>query len=140
MLPTKACPVVFRDASFSRILVFKHPLAGVQLVKGSIETDEEPAAAALRELCEETGICDARVDRDLGVWVSGFEGQVWSFHLCSVSLPLPDSWVHHAKDDGGLKLDFYWHSVSEQAEKDWHPVFRGALQYILGAVALRENE
>jgi 8-oxo-dGTP pyrophosphatase MutT (NUDIX family) len=76
MAPNKACPILFRDPGFSRILVFKHPSTGVQLVKGTIESGEPPADAALRELREEAGISNAKVDRDLGTWVSGFENQI----------------------------------------------------------------
>src|SRR6476469_8158119 len=91
ILPNKACPVVFRDdAAFSRILVFRHPSAGIQLVKGTIEPGEDPAKAAVRELCEESGICDARVERNLGLWVSGIEDQVWSLHVCSTLHMLPE--------------------------------------------------
>jgi 8-oxo-dGTP pyrophosphatase MutT (NUDIX family) len=132
MVPNKACPVVFRDPALSRILIFRHPRAGIQLVKGNIEPEEQPAGAALRELCEESGICDARVERDLGLWVSGFENQVWSLHLCSTPRALPESWIHHSEDDGGLDLTFYWHSVDQPPSDEWHPVFQRALLHILG--------
>jgi 8-oxo-dGTP pyrophosphatase MutT (NUDIX family) len=126
-VPNKGCPVVFRDPSFSRILVFKHPFAGIQLVKGTIETGETPAAAALRELCEESGICDGRVDRDLGIWESGFQNQIWSLHLCSTARELPKSWLHHTNDDGGLDLTFYWYPINQIPDHHWHSLFRRAL-------------
>lgn len=129
--PDKACPVVFRDRSLTRLLVFRHPSAGVQLVKGTIEPGEHPGDAALRELCEESGICDARVDRDLGVWSSGFEGQVWSLHVCSTPRPLPEFWVRHNKDDGGIDLKFYWHPIEEAPQEDWHALFQRAFAEIL---------
>jgi 8-oxo-dGTP pyrophosphatase MutT (NUDIX family) len=50
-------------------MAFRHPLAGCQLVKGSIE-NEEPSAAAVRELYEEAGV-RALADSDLGLWDSG---------------------------------------------------------------------
>ncbi len=131
MVATKACPIVFSDPTHSRILVFKHPVAGIQLVKGTIEVGEQPAAAALRELCEESGIYDATVTRDLGTWVAGFEAQVWSFHLCSSPTTLPESWVHHTNDDGGLDLMFYWHPVDQKPNQEWHSLFQRALQYVL---------
>jgi 8-oxo-dGTP pyrophosphatase MutT (NUDIX family) len=131
MVPNKACPIVFRDASFARILVFRHPLAGIQLVKGTIEPGENPAGACLRELCEESGICDARVDRNLGVWETGFENQVWSLHLCLTPSELPESWVHRTQDDNGLDLTFYWHSVDQASKHDWHPLYQRALLQIL---------
>jgi 8-oxo-dGTP pyrophosphatase MutT (NUDIX family) len=134
MVPTKSCPVVFRDSTLSRILVFKHPRAGIQLVKGTIEAGETPAIAALRELHEESGIFNAVVDRDLGLWISGFEGRIWSFQLCSTSQALPESWVHHTEDDGGLDLKFYWHPINQIPQQDCHPVFQRALRHILGVI------
>jgi 8-oxo-dGTP pyrophosphatase MutT (NUDIX family) len=83
MVPNKTCPVVVRNQGDGlQVLAFRHPLAGCQIVKGTIEKDESAANAALRELFEEAGIQSATVIRDLGVWNSGYEGQVWSFHLC----------------------------------------------------------
>ena len=141
MVPNKACPIVFRDRSLSEILVFRHPHAGIQIVKGTIELGEHPAQAALRELCEESGICDARVDRDLGLWLPNFEDQVWSLHLCSTPRLLPRSWVHHTKDGGGLDLTFYWHSVDQTPEDTWHPLFRRAFQHVLGCLPVsRRND
>ena len=36
--------------------MFRHPLAGIQLVKGTVEPSEKPADAARRELFEESGL------------------------------------------------------------------------------------
>src|SRR5215467_1477521 len=124
MVPTKACAVLFSDATYSRILVFRHPHAGIQLVKGTIEAGETPEHAALRELEEESGICDATVDRDLGLWDAGFEGQIWSLQLCSTRRRLHGSWVHFTNDDGGLNLTFFWHPVVESTNDDWHPLYQ----------------
>lgn len=103
-------------------------------MKGRIEDGEKPVDAAIRELCEESGICDAKADRDFGLWRSGFENQVWSFHLCSTPHALPESWVHHARDDGGLDLRFYWHSVNQPPNEEWPPLFQRALRHILNCV------
>lgn len=62
MIATKVCAVVVRDG---RLLMFRHPRAGGQLVKGSIEYGEDIGSAAIRELFEEAGI-RARVVADLG--------------------------------------------------------------------------
>lgn len=37
MRPNKACSVVLSSARLPRILLFRHPQAGVQLVRGTIE-------------------------------------------------------------------------------------------------------
>ena len=47
----KVVPVIFRNINQrTEILVFKHPIAGIQIVKGTVETNEELEEAALREL------------------------------------------------------------------------------------------
>ena len=54
MLPNKVCPVVFRRVdSVVEVLAFEHPVAGYQLVKGTVESGESIETAALRELAEE---------------------------------------------------------------------------------------
>ncbi|WP_272972120.1 NUDIX domain-containing protein [Comamonas terrigena] len=65
--PGKACPVVIRGLGTIEILAFEHPLAGLQLVKGTIEPGETSAAAALRELREESGLHASHVATDLGI-------------------------------------------------------------------------
>ena len=127
--PGKACPVVIRDHGHIEILAFAHPLAGLQLVKGTIEPGETSAAAALRELREESGLHASRVMADLGVWASGYENQIWAFYLCEVHHP-PDSWTHRTSDNGGHDFRFFWHPLSQQPSAQWHWVYQRALQYI----------
>ncbi|MBF0678189.1 MAG: NUDIX domain-containing protein [Devosia sp.] len=53
----KVCPVVVRGSGRDQeILVFHHPQAGVQLVKGTLEPGEDPVTGDLRELAEESGL------------------------------------------------------------------------------------
>jgi len=131
MRPNKVCPLVFRrQSSGDEVLVFRHPNAGVQLVKGTIEAGEEPQHAALRELREESGIESARVGESRGIWDSGHDGQVWEFVEIDVSQSLPDRWVHAAPDDGGREFEFYWHRIAETPSAEWHAVFIGALEFI----------
>ena len=53
----KVCPIVSRCSNETQeILMFRHPLAGIQLVKGTVEPSENPADAARRELFEESGL------------------------------------------------------------------------------------
>ncbi|WP_432767542.1 NUDIX domain-containing protein [Pseudomonas frederiksbergensis] len=68
MSPNKACPVILSSIPGTHILLFRHPIAGVQLVKGTIEIGETPAQTALRELSEESGIEAASVVSDMGCW------------------------------------------------------------------------
>jgi len=116
------------------VLAFDHPLAGLQLVKGTIESGESIEVAALRELAEESGIEAAVVTRNLGIWSSGFEGQVWALVECKPSQACPESWVHLAPDDGGHAFRFFWHPLFESAESNrWHSLFQGALGFIQNA-------
>ncbi|MEG2468886.1 MAG: NUDIX domain-containing protein [Comamonas sp.] len=127
--PDKACPVVIRGQGAIEILAFEHPLAGLQLVKGTIETGESSRAAALRELREESGLSASNVSADLGIWTSGYANQIWAFHLCEVDSPL-ESWIHRTSDDGGHDFKFFWYPLSQQPNEQWHSLFQGALKYI----------
>lgn len=70
----KVTTFVLRDApDGTELLTFLHPSAGRQIPAGSVEPDEEPQAAAMREVLEETGVSDLRgltqigqMDEDLG--------------------------------------------------------------------------
>jgi len=130
MPPNKACAVLMSAAPDPRILLFRHPVAGVQLVKGSIETGETPGDAALRELVEESGITGAKVEADLGLWQAGHEGQVWSFHLCRAAGPLPQQWSHQTVDDHGHRFDFFWASLDRMPVEDCDPLFQRALVHL----------
>lgn len=52
----KVCPIVLRqNKGRIDILLFQHPNAGIQLVKGTPEAGEDLLHASLRELWEESG-------------------------------------------------------------------------------------
>lgn len=121
-----------RDGNW-RILAFRHPLAGCQLVKGTIETGESAAAAALRELFEEAGIDSASIIGDLGIWETDYENQVWALYLCGAD-ELPDHWTHRTEDDDGLKFSFFLQPLDEAPNAEWHPLYRNALRYIKSAI------
>jgi 8-oxo-dGTP pyrophosphatase MutT (NUDIX family) len=111
------------------ILAFVHPLAGKQIVKGTLEPGESLQAACIRELYEEAGLTATPV-RDLGPWASTDPNQVWGFCLMACSGPLADRWDHYTQDDGGHIFQFFWQSLDEQLDDDWHPLFKGAIGYI----------
>ncbi|NWD62285.1 NUDIX domain-containing protein [Pseudomonas sp. IPO3774] len=136
----KACPVILRTRQSLEILAFKHPLAGLQLVKGSLEPGESTEAAAVRELLEEAGIT-GKVIRDLGTWHSASTGHTWAFHQCLIPEDLPDTWTHFAEDDGGHEFQFFWHPLASEPSEEWHPVFKDALEFLkprLAEVSLQE--
>ncbi|KNH44466.1 NUDIX domain-containing protein [Pseudomonas sp. JV414] len=135
MSPNKACPVILSNTSVPRILLFRHPLAGVQLVKGTIEAGETPAQTALRELREESGIDAATAVCDMGYWIAGHLDQVWSFQLCEAQIPLPEQWTHYTFDDHGHAFSFFWAPLDDLPFAHCHPVFHRALLYVKTALS-----
>ncbi len=123
----EACPVVTRDVNGAKeVLVFHHPEAGVQFVKGTIEKGETVLSAALRELHEESGIRTAMDTEYLGMWQSEYENQEWHFVHCHCE-NLAESWRHYTQDDGGHYFNFFWHSINSPSNKDWYEVYERAL-------------
>ncbi|NUT81367.1 NUDIX hydrolase [Pseudomonas brassicacearum] len=130
MRPNKACPIILSHSHPPRILLFHHPLAGVQIVKGTIEVGEFAWQAALRELNEEAGIDCATVSADLGCWDADHLAQVWSFHLCDPRIALPERWTYNTCDGGGLAFEFFWAPFDDLPYDQCHPVFCRALRFL----------
>ena len=121
----KACACVISDG---HLLVFKHPLSGIQLPKGTIEQGEAPEEAVLRELEEESGITSGIVVSKIKESIYIFEGyevnsgedqkQIWHlFHIASEYKP-PKTWVHKAtgsEAEEGLLFSYFWHHLDDQA-------------------------
>lgn len=133
MAVEKACPVVLRkNRDKWEILAFVHPLAGAQLVKGTIEAKESPSAACQRELYEEAGVA-GRCRRLLGRWQKAAHEPIWNFGLMDTEV-LPDEWEHFCTDDGGHYFKFFWHPLYKTPDTRWHPLFVDALHFIRMAV------
>ena len=127
---TKACPVVLRPRSSGiELLAFRHPLAGCQLVKGTIEPGETLPDACRRELHEESGL-QASAAQFLGRWEAGFEGQIWGFYLMRLAGQAPDSWDHFTTDGGGHVFSFFWHPLDSPPGHEWHLHFQQAVAFI----------
>ena len=127
----KVVPVVLRMWNGRlQILVFRHPLAGIQIVKGTVEHDEPLENAALRELSEESGIDNASVEKFIGVYSPQQTGPDWYVFLCQVNETLADDWIHHCADDGGLNFEFFWHPVFSLPTSEWHMIFQDLLKFI----------
>jgi 8-oxo-dGTP pyrophosphatase MutT (NUDIX family) len=127
----KACPVLLRRREGRlQILAFRHPLAGPQLVKGTVEEEENPRQTVLRELGEESGILDARLVESWGQLLLRVEKQRWHLFLCQVERPLPDEWTFYTTDGGGHDFAFFWHNLDDAASDEWSLAFRKALGFI----------
>lgn len=132
--PEKSCPVVIRAHAGPReILAFVHPNGDKQLVKGTIEANETPLAAAYRELQEESGIIVSQPMKSLGTAQIGAKGEVWHFFICELS-GLPDTWDHQTTDDGGHIFSFFWHPLHAPLDDRWDPIFQQASAYLLPLV------
>ncbi|MGR5554193.1 NUDIX hydrolase [Vibrio alfacsensis] len=128
----KVCPLVLRnDGESFELLLFEHPLAGVQLVKGTVEmSDDSLESAALRELKEESGISSVSTTRYLSSWESGYQNQLWHFVLCDVSETLPAVWSFYTQDDGGHEFSFFWHKLGNPINLKCHKLFSDAIKQV----------
>jgi len=64
----KVTAFVTRETAGGRLLlVFRHPLNGIQLPAGTVELGESPETAVMREAREETGLDGLRLVRPLGM-------------------------------------------------------------------------
>jgi ADP-ribose pyrophosphatase YjhB (NUDIX family) len=135
--PQKACPVIIRKTDRGvEILAFRHPAAGCQLVKGTIEDAELVLHAAERELLEESGVAGRAIAYLGAVHMTATE-QEWHFVLCQVPRqagPLPETRTHWTSDGGGLEFEFFWHPLGQETDESWHPIFRDALAFIAGRI------
>jgi ADP-ribose pyrophosphatase YjhB (NUDIX family) len=115
-------------AGQTEVLAFRHPTAGHQLVKGTIEADETIQHAAERELREESGIVGIATDYLGLVHMEDLE-QEWHFIVCRTGT-LGDAWTNRTTDGGGLDFQFFWHPLICEPDENWHPVFKRALAFI----------
>lgn len=129
----KACPIVLHpDGAPLRHLLLRHPQAGLQLVKGTVKPNEDPARAAMRELYEESGL-ETVSATPVGVSDHITNGERWHFALCRVKPPVREAWQHFCADDTGHLFQFSWRSLV-------HPLptmdarFQAALHWIRNAL------
>jgi 8-oxo-dGTP pyrophosphatase MutT (NUDIX family) len=133
----KAVAIVLRHrGAVPEVLAFRHPLAGVQLPKGTVEPGEDPAAAALRELHEESGLELEAAPLAIGRWERQLDGRfgeepggdlhVWHLFLIETREALPEHWTHRAEgsaEEDGLEFAFHWLPVDAALRARLHPVF-----------------
>lgn len=105
-----------------KVLVFEHPLAGVQIPKGTVEHDEEPAQAVIREMEEETGLTQFEIKRLIGkdLWKSDNDEIHERYFYELIALEKVESeWFFQPQGGGeeeGLTFRFFWVSEEDQIE------------------------
>ena len=131
-----------------KLLVFNHvefPEAGVQVPGGTMERDELPESAVLREALEETGLEGLQLAAYLGCDVMqvpeskpGEQHQRHFYHLVCTG-GAPDNWLHYERhpSEGPLEpilFDFYWLPVAEAMEA-LNPYYTARLNDLLESLA-----
>lgn len=135
----KACPVVVRNREDQfEVLVFRHPIAGIQLVKGTVEPGESSRSASERELEEEAGI-KLKAEHLLLEWRRNPGDSTWAIWLMEQGDHLPNCWDHYCEDDGGRLFHYFWHPLSLSTDSEWHPVFVDALTAIRETLVIRNT-
>lgn len=131
MLVDKAVPILLREKDGQQeILVFEHPLAGRQLVKGTIEAGESGEEAAVRELFEESGLDGVSQTIFLGTEEYTDIGQRWHFFLCHLGFEPAEAWDHYTEDGGGLTFNFLWQPLDRPIHNPDGEVFEQARQFV----------
>lgn len=138
-MPTLKRKVVAYITWNDKLLVFSHPdfpEAGIQVPAGTIEPDESPDAAVLREAFEETGLSELSLVAPLGEQVRDVTPfgkdelhHRYFFHLrCTEAAP--QTWRHWEEfpSDGSARVafDFFW----AQLPNDVPPLIAGHDAYL----------
>lgn len=116
----KAYAYVTRPGT-DEILVFRHPdpVAGIQIPKGTVDPGEEPRAAVVRELREESGLDASRpvVHLASDSWSHPTKPKIYRrhfFHL--VVAEERDAWHHTVTgggEDDGMAFSYFWADPGE---------------------------
>ena len=140
MVIDKAVALVVRPSDRGReLLVFRHPLAGLQVPKGTVEPGEPTADAVLRELHEESGLAFECRPRAIGHWDRVLEGgEVHRWHLFLIDAPdgFADEWTHEATgsvEEEGLDFAFHWLPLDAGLPGSLEPLFAPCAEALLAA-------
>lgn len=103
---TRAAP----DSCGQQVLVFQHPMAGVQFPAGSLFDGEDETAGCVRELYEETGLAgdDVHLLGEIGRWVENASGLTRHAFQFQCLRETPDEWWVVTPDGGGLCWRCHW--------------------------------
>ena len=108
--------------------MFRHPLAGIQLVKGTVEPSENPADAARRELFEESGLVSKQPLFFIGKNTRmGLLTNLVFYHLDR--LYKRKQGFHCAPDDGCIELQCFWHALQAPPPPDCGALYAHVLNY-----------
>jgi 8-oxo-dGTP pyrophosphatase MutT (NUDIX family) len=120
----------------TQLLVFDHPHAGTQIVKGTVEPGEKLQAAVVREMEEESGIVLVSAGHLIGVWdrtVGGgpnedgpIEVNRWHVFHCQIPADCDSTWNHIAKGspvEEGVVFSFRWLEATDALPSLLHPLF-----------------
>ena len=119
----------------TQLLVFDHPVAGTQIVKGTVEDGETLQEALVRELLEEPGLlCDG--GSHVGTWDRTVGGgpnedgalELARWHVFEVRAPVdaPDAWAHQAsgsEEEARHVFRFRWVDIDASLPEALHPLF-----------------
>jgi len=97
----RAFACVIREGDPRQLLVFDHPMEGIQIPKGRIDPGESPRDASVRELAEESGL-ELEPTRFIGHLRQRFDhpasGETieenWYVWLFDAPRETPESWIH----------------------------------------------
>ncbi len=137
----KALAAVLRGPATAReLLIFRHPLTGDQLPKGTIEPGEDPAEAAIRELHEESGLTLSN-PTGIGTWHRPWEEgyaapQLWHLFTFEAPAGLPECWDHVAEGspaEAGLIFAYRWAALTPALAHAMRPLFSPVVSRILAA-------
>lgn len=123
---TKVISYIFRKNK-TEVLVFLHqdfPEAGIQVVGGTLEPNEDHLLALVREIKEESGL-DLSPELFTKIGETTYkrkdrEELNFRHYFAAEIETLPDLWTHKVVSDGadnGLLFDFFWLPVEEAVEK-----------------------
>jgi 8-oxo-dGTP pyrophosphatase MutT (NUDIX family) len=121
----KVLAYIYRDSTKREILVFdqhKYPEVSPQVVAGTLDNNETPEVAAVREVFEEAGL---NVENPKLVGSFPFFRPDINQHQIRhvfefISHDLPNSWTHivsSGEEDKGMEFHFYWLQVAEAKKR-----------------------
>lgn len=88
-----------------------HPEAGRQVPAGTVEPDEDVAAALVREVAEESGLTNVKIIRKLAEAVFPEWGNLRHVFHVEVLGQVPDRWIHSVRgfgEDSGKQFEYSW--------------------------------